>query len=133
MLREVQQHMGEMRQQHAAALDAAEAARRSAEEDARQRQEALQRAVSAAAGGDNVLLAVGAGGGSSSAALALAGTSPGAPPGQLSLSELYSRYAEASDALRLERQERRQVQAYLDAIMAELETKAPLIAEQRKE
>lgn len=51
----------------------------------------------------------------------------------LSATELYTKYVEADDALRQEREQRNELQEHLDAILADLEQKAPLIAEQREE
>ena len=51
----------------------------------------------------------------------------------LSMTELYTKYAESEDALRLERAQRSELQGHLDAILADLEQKAPLFAEQRDE
>lgn len=51
----------------------------------------------------------------------------------LSATELYTKYVEAEDALRQEREQRNELQEHLDAILADLEQKAPLIAEQREE
>jgi len=51
----------------------------------------------------------------------------------LSATELYTKYIEAEDALRQEREQRNELQEHLDAILADLEQKAPLIAEQREE
>ena len=59
------------------------------------------------------------------ASLALADLSPAAAAAAMSregltLTAAYSRYAEAADALRHERAERRKIQAYLDAILGEV-------------
>lgn len=51
----------------------------------------------------------------------------------LSATELYTKYVEAEDALRTERAQRKELQDHLDAILVDLEQKAPLIAEQREE
>ena len=51
----------------------------------------------------------------------------------LSATELYTKYVEAEDALRTERTQRKELQDHLDAILVDLEQKAPLIAEQREE
>ena len=51
----------------------------------------------------------------------------------MSATELYSKYVEAADALRVERMQRQELQGHLDAILADLEQKAPLIAEQKQE
>uniref|UniRef100_A0A7S3XDP3 Nucleoprotein TPR/MLP1 domain-containing protein n=1 Tax=Picocystis salinarum TaxID=88271 RepID=A0A7S3XDP3_9CHLO len=51
----------------------------------------------------------------------------------LTPSAAYSKYAQAAEAWRQERAERRRLQSYLDEIMAELEKKAPLIESQREE
>lgn len=57
----------------------------------------------------------------------------GTPFQALTPSAAYSKYAEAADAWRQERAERRRLQSYLDEIMAELEKKAPLIESQQEE
>ena len=51
----------------------------------------------------------------------------------LSMTELYTKYAEAADAWRKECAERRRLQATIDGMIAELEQRAPLLAEQRAE
>lgn len=51
----------------------------------------------------------------------------------MSMTEVYTKYVEAEDALRLEQAQRRELQEHLDAILVDLEQKAPLIAEQREE
>ncbi len=51
----------------------------------------------------------------------------------MSLTEIYSKYAEAADAWRQERIERKRLQAQVDKIFEELEQKAPAINAQREE
>ena len=51
----------------------------------------------------------------------------------LSATDLYTKYVEAEDALRVERTERAILQEHLDAIMFDLEKKAPLLTEQQEE
>ena len=51
----------------------------------------------------------------------------------MSLTEMYSKYVEMSDAWRQERSDKKRVQGYLDTILEELERKAPLINEQKQE
>ena len=51
----------------------------------------------------------------------------------MSLTEIYSKYAEAADAWRQERMERKRLQAQVDKIFEELEQKAPAINAQREE
>ena len=45
----------------------------------------------------------------------------------------YTKYVEMSDAWRQERSDKKKIQGYLDAILDELERKAPLINEQKAE
>ena len=51
----------------------------------------------------------------------------------LTMTELYTKYAEASDAWRKECAERRRLQATIDGMISELEQRAPLLSEQRAE
>ena len=51
----------------------------------------------------------------------------------LTMTELYTKYAEAADAWRKECAERRRLQATIDGMISELEQRAPLLAEQRAE
>ena len=51
----------------------------------------------------------------------------------LTMTELYSKYAEAADAWRKECAERRRLQATIDGMLSELEQRAPMLAEQRRE
>ena len=51
----------------------------------------------------------------------------------LTMTELYSKYAEAADAWRKECAERRRLQATIDGMLQELEQRAPMLAEQRRE
>ena len=51
----------------------------------------------------------------------------------LSMTELYTKYAEAADAWRAECFERKRLQSTVDGMIAELEQRAPMLAEQRRE
>ena len=51
----------------------------------------------------------------------------------LSVTELYTKYAEAADAWRAECFERKRLQSTVDGMIAELEQRAPMLAEQRLE
>jgi len=51
----------------------------------------------------------------------------------MSLTDMYGKYVEMSDAWRQERNDKKKIQGYLDTILEELERKAPLINEQKAE
>jgi hypothetical protein len=147
----LKEHQAEATANAAEAAEAAEAARATAAADAEEAREQLKRMTAASALGPSStltsmlspLLASSAPATPNAAALSAAGrpayTTPEAAqrsPGGgevegLSVTAIYSKYAEAADALRLETAERRRLDKYLQQILHELEARAPRIQEQR--
>ena len=159
ILKELNEHNKQSAETHKEALLKAEEARDAALKEAGARKDQLQAAMDAASQGISPLrpmqlshlttpasrgVAVTPGAGADLAgtpggtAARLLHLSPAAATAAMmkegmSLTEIYSKYAEAADAWRQERMERKRLQAQVDKIFEELEQKAPAINAQREE
>ena len=159
ILKELNEHNKRSAETHKEALLKAEEARDAALKEAGVRKDQLQAAMDAASQGISPLrpmqlshlttpasrgATVTPGGGGDlagtpgGAAARLLHLSPAAATAAMmkegmSLTEIYSKYAEAADAWRQERMERKRLQAQVDKIFEELEQKAPAINAQREE
>ncbi|KAK3261523.1 hypothetical protein CYMTET_29573 [Cymbomonas tetramitiformis] len=122
----MQEQLEEQKNAFDEALSAANEAREAAEAEASERRTQLERTVKAAAAGASPVSQIGSPAFESPIPMSVSKEG-------LTLTSMYSRYAETADALRLERAENRRLQAYLSDILQELEQKAPRIQEQREE
>ena len=145
VLQALRDHLSEIKEEHARALAEAHAAREKAEKAAASSAAELDaRPHSGAPASPNenaqpapTLAADGAASGRQAGALLamqLPDTAAAALRKEnLTMTELYSKYAEAADAWRKECAERRRLQATIDGMLSELEQRAPMLAEQRRE
>ena len=146
VLQALRDHLAELKEEHARALAEAHAAREKAEkavaESAAKLADARSHSGAPASPNENALpaptlAADGAASGRLAGAL-LAVRLPDVAAAalrkeNLTMTELYSKYAEAADAWRKECAERRRLQATIDGMLSELEQRAPMLAEQRRE
>ena len=145
VLQALRDHLAELKEEHARALAEANAARAKAEKaaaSAAAELDARPRSGAPASPNENALPAPtlaedGAASGRQAGAL-LAMQLPDVAAAalrkeNLTMTELYSKYAEAADAWRKECAERRRLQATIDGMLSELEQRAPMLAEQRRE
>ena len=145
VLQALRDHLAELKEEHARALAEANAAREKAEKaaaSAAAELDARPHSGAPASPNENALPAPtlaedGAASGRQAGAL-LAMQLPDVAAAalrkeNLTMTELYSKYAEAADAWRKECAERRRLQATIDGMLSELEQRAPMLAEQRRE
>ena len=148
IVKELEVHMKQTAEAHAKALGASDTAKKQAQAEITALKDQLQRNLEAASQGysphqpprSQVALAtpVATTSDKDARAIQMLELSPAAAAATMlkegmSLTEMYGKYVEMSDAWRQERAAKNKLQSYLDTILSELERKAPLINEQKLE